>query len=118
MAEVQVQTTAQTRPRIKVLNALPVGALQVKAAHIEIREVTPELAREYAKNHEVESYIGHPSTARALSEMLGVEVPVNRAEARLEHGDRLLIAVLTRRVTGDQEVKPENLRLFWAIIWP
>jgi len=118
MAEVQVQTTAQTRPRIKVLNALPIGALQVKQAHIEVREVTPEKAREYAKSHEVESYIGHPSTAKALSEVLGVEIPVNRSEAKLEHGDRLLIAVLTRRVQGDVEIRPEDLRLFFAIVWP
>jgi len=117
---VQVQVTAQShRPRLKILNALPIGALQHSHAHIEVREITPEKAREYAKSHEVESYIGHPSTAKALSQMLGVEVPVNRGEARLEHGDRLLIAVLTRRVQGtDVEVKPEDLRLFFAIIWP
>jgi len=41
---------------------------------------------------------------------------MNRAEAQLHIGDTLLIAVLTRRVQGDQEVRPEDLKLYVAEI--
>jgi len=33
-------------------------------------------------------------------------------KSRLNRGDLLLVAVLTRRVAGDQEVNPDDLRLF------
>jgi len=96
---------------VKILNALPIGALESPSAVIIVREVKPEEARQITSG-DIESYIGHSSTARALSEILGREVPVNRGEARLRSGDTLLIAVLTKRVAGDQEVRPEDLRLF------
>jgi len=100
------------KSRLKILNALPIGALSVNEATLVVREVKQEEARQIAQNVTIESYIGHPSTAKALSEILGKEVTVNRSEARLHVGDLLLVAVLTRRVTGDQEIRPEDLRLF------
>jgi len=105
-----------TGRKIKVLNALPVGALQVSTATIRIRQISAEEARRIVENVEIESYIGHASTATALTQILGREVKVNRAEAALNIGDELIVAVLTRRVQGDVEVKPEDLRLYHVVI--
>jgi len=98
--------------KVKVLNALPVGALSVSEATLIIREIKPEEARQLTQYTVIESYVGHTSTAKALTQILGKEVVTNRAEAKLNRGDLLLVAVLTRRVAGDQEVNPEDLRLF------
>jgi len=98
--------------RLKILNALPIGALNTSEAILVVREVGKEEARQLAQNATIESYIGHASTAKALTLILGKEIAVNRAEARLNRGDLLLVAVLTRRVAGDQEISPEDLRLF------
>lgn len=46
------------------------------------------------------SYIGYPQTADILSEMLGVNIPVSRAETILEDGDVLLVAKLNYRVSS------------------
>lgn len=45
-----------------------------------------------------ESYIGYPETARVLSELLGVDVPVSRAETILDCGDVMLVARLKYRI--------------------
>lgn len=45
-----------------------------------------------------ESYIGYPETARVLSALLGVDVPVSRAETVLDCGDVMLVARLKYRV--------------------
>jgi len=101
---------------LKILNALPIGALATNEATLIVREIRPEEAREIAQNTIIESYVGHASTAKALAQILGKEVAVNRAEARLNRGDLLLVAVLTKRVVGDQEVQPQDLRLFFVEI--
>jgi len=102
--------------KIKLLNALPIAAIQTPVATIRIRQISHEEARQLVQGVEIESYVGHQSTATALTTLLGREVKMNRAEAQLHIGDTLLIAVLTRRVAGDQEVKPEELRLYVAEI--
>jgi len=95
-----------------LLNALPIAAIQTPVASIRIRQITAEEARALVQDAEIESYIGHVSTASALTALLGREVKTNRAETTLNIGDELIVAVLTRRVQGDVEVKPEDLRLY------
>jgi len=102
--------------KVKILNALPVGALATPTATIRIRQISHEEVKAIVQGVEIESYVGHASTASALTTLLGREVKMNRAEAQLHIGDTLLIAVLTRRVASDQEVKPEDLRLYVAEI--
>jgi len=103
--------------KVKILNALPVGALATPTATIRIRQISREEAQQLVQSAAaIESYIGHQSAASALTQLLGVNVPMNRAEAQLHIGDVLLIAVLTRRVQGDVEVRPEDLKLYYAEI--
>jgi len=102
------------KPRLLLLNAIPANAIPAPAALL-IKPIDWEMARwvvnSYAKHGVVESYIGHQSTAAVLSKELGIEVPVNRSEARLNVGDRAIVAVLTRRVSGDVQVTKDDLRL-------
>jgi hypothetical protein len=53
----------------------------------------------------IESYIGHESTARLLSELLGVEVPVSRGEFTPERGDVAVVVRLKRRLASPKDVK-------------
>jgi len=97
---------------IKLLNALPIAAITTKSAILEIQEITAEQMRDLLVNATIESYIGHPSTSRAVSEIVGREIPTNRAEAKILPGDVLVVVTLTRRVQGDVEVTPGDLRFF------
>jgi hypothetical protein len=57
----------------------------------------------------VESYIGHESTAKLLSELLSIEVPMNRAEYDPQRGDVAVVARLKRRLQAPQDVKDVRL---------
>jgi hypothetical protein len=50
------------------------------------------------------SAIGHPETARVASEILGVEIPVNRVEVRMEPGDRAIVLRLKHRPPAGAEI--------------
>ena len=60
------------------------------------------------------SFIGHESTARALNEMLGVNVPVNRGLYEPRPGDLAVIARVKGRPQGEIQVTPEQLELLLA----
>jgi len=102
------------KPRLLLLNAIPANAILTPAALL-VYPIDWERARELVRNYEerdvLESYIGHASTAAVLSKELGVEVSVNRGEARLSIGDRAIVVVLNRRVSGDVAVSKDDLRL-------
>ena len=50
------------------------------------------------------SAVGHPEAARVASEILGVEIPVNRIEIRMVPGDRAVVVRLKRRPEAGAEV--------------
>jgi len=50
------------------------------------------------------SAIGHPEAARVASEILGVEIPVNRIEVHMEPGERAVILRLKHRPAAGAEV--------------
>jgi transcription elongation factor len=58
---------------------------------------------------EIISYIGHESTARLLSEILGVEVQVNRGEYEPQRGDIAVVVRLKRRLQTPQDIKNVTL---------
>jgi len=100
--------------KIKLLNALPLNALPPAAkVTMEIEEIVdPMDLRRIVANMKIESFIGHASTAKALQELLGQEVGVNRAEATLQRGDTVIVVVLKRRIQGDVDVNLADLRFF------
>jgi hypothetical protein len=68
----------------------PYGSLAPAVAcftRVSLREVS-----ERARREGIESYVGHADTARLLSNLLGVEVPVNRASLALNATDELVVA--------------------------
>jgi len=69
------------------------------------RKISPEEAREIVKRYgeKVESFVGYPETARYMSIVLGVDVPVNRAETTLESGDEIIVCKLKYRLKNPAE---------------
>jgi len=56
------------------------------------------------------SAIGHQSTAELLSQLLGVEVPVNRVKVEMQPGDRALIMRLTERPPEGKVLTVEEMK--------
>ena len=63
----------------------------------ELREVTIEEAKEFAKDHRLKSAVGHKGTAEFLSEVLGVPIKFIRINIRMEVGDEILGFQLEKR---------------------
>jgi hypothetical protein len=53
----------------------------------------------------IESYIGHSATAQLLSQLLSLEVLVNRGEYNPEAGDVAIVVRLKRRLERPEDVK-------------
>lgn len=63
----------------------------------EVRTVTLEQARELAQSNELLSAIGHESTAQIMTELLGVNIPVNRIQFAQKEGQVALVFKLKGR---------------------
>jgi hypothetical protein len=68
----------------------------------------------FAMEHKItiESYIGHEATALLLSQLLSINVPVNRAEYIPFTGDIAVVARLKRRLQSPTDIKdisPDDL---------
>ena len=92
--------------RLVLLNAVvpPRKPMLITVAPVSIEDVKRILA--VAKTAvPIESYIGHESTAQLLSQLLSVNIPVNRAEYSPEVGDLAVVVRLKRRLPAPQDVK-------------
>jgi len=79
------------------------GGAIIKASPISVGEVKALLKEGFI------SAVGHESTARVLSKLLGTEVPFNRAQISIKEGDvivsfQFLIRLPEGKVLGEDEV--------------
>ncbi len=104
--------SAKREPKIIITNALvPAKGL------IFYTPISAEVAKEILSNKtEIFSFVGHPSTAKVLSELSGKEIQVNRSEYKPGAGDIVLIVRLKKRLPAPQEaeVKLEDLEFALA----
>ena len=102
------------RPRVVVANAFSVNMVP-NGADLSIVRVTPEVAREVIdraveNGFEVVSIVGHESTAKLISQMLGHEVGVNRVNYVMMPEDVIIAVVVGTRlpegkVLNDKEIQ-------------
>ena len=108
----------QVAERVVLLNAVVPYDGYVAMTQVD-HSCLREMGRLIAKK--MESYVSHPATARALSQLLGVEVPVNKALYQPRAGDVAIVARLRggARNPADQEVSVSDLEL-WIVnyVWP
>lgn len=102
--------------RLVLLNALVPpsdGGVIAITPPLSIEEV--KLILENAK--EIESYIGHESTAKLLSRLANKEIQVNRGMWSPVPDTYVLVVRLRRRLprSGDVEVRPEDLEFRLAL---
>ena len=63
----------------------------------KVRTVELQEATSFLQGAEFTSAVGHTSTAEAMTELLGTEVPMNRLTVLPEAGDKFLCFKLNRR---------------------
>lgn len=99
-----------------IVNAFSINMLPRDPLTLRFLPVSVEEARRMAEAG-VQSAIGHADTARIVSALLGVEIPSNRADVRLQRGDRVLVAQYTGpRLPEGATALPEGARIeFWVV---
>jgi len=102
-------------PKLYILSGFSLSMLPIPChVHLTITETTPDAARaivESAKRRgrEIVSAVGHESTAKMLSMLLGIEVKANRVMVKLEEGDTALIFQLFTRLPEGRILNYEEL---------
>jgi len=69
-----------------------------------------ETAREIVQETEFISAVGHESTAKLLSQLLGVEIPHNRITVKMRDGDTAIHFVLKQRLPEGKILTEDELR--------
>lgn len=101
---------------VVLLNAFSLNMLERKEYSIAFKPVAVEEVKETLSGGFI-SYIGHQDLASVLSSMLGVEVPVNRANYKIEPEDIVVVAQYTGPRLPEGATKlPENASIeFWRV---
>jgi len=81
-----------------ILNSATLPLAGGKKYVIKAREISIQEASELLKNEKFVSAVGHEATAKALSNIFGVEIPFNRIQITLQPGDKLLSIILKKRL--------------------
>jgi hypothetical protein len=74
-----------------------------------IKNVNDDDARLMLKHHYIISIIGHDATAKFISQLTGVSIPVNRAEVKLKKGEAVLVFQLLQRLPEGKILTEEEI---------
>jgi len=88
---------------------------------IKIEKISEEMVKEILRKQEFVSAIGHESTAKLITERLGIEVPANRIQIKAKKGDKIIVLQLLQRLTegkvlSEQELQQIPIQWFMVIV--
>ena len=93
--------------KMYLANGFSISMLNNDRNIIEIKEINPE---EIIKHlGEIESVIGHEGTAQLISKILGIPIPVNRIQIKLDRFDVLYVFQLMERLPEGSILNSEEL---------
>ena len=96
------------------LNMLDLG---VGATDLQVCRVPPEYIRDVIAEEGFTSIVGHADTAAVFSDILGLNVPCNRATFQLEEGVTLFVGQYKGpRLPEGATTLPEGANVEWAMV--
>jgi hypothetical protein len=98
-----------SQQRLYIANAFSLGMLPGEV-YLRVKEIDAQTTSEILKSQQFISAVGHESTAKLLTALLGVEIPYNRIQVRLQKGDRLLVFQLLTRLEEGRVLDENELR--------
>jgi len=100
--------------RIVVSNAFSPNMLEkselVAVLRLDIDNAKWLVNEAYRNGRPIISIVGHQSTASLLSQILGIEVPVNRVDYKLSEYDLLLVFTIPVRLPEGKVLTDEEIR--------
>lgn len=100
---------------MRITNAFSLNMIATFPVAVTVEEISVEQARVLAAD--AESVVGHADTAAVFSDVLGLEVPANRATVSLVKGDRLLVGQYRGpRLPEGASQLPEGATIQWLTV--
>ena len=100
---------------MRITNAFSLNMIASFPVAVTVEEISVEQARVLASD--AESVVGHADTAAVFSDVLGFEVPANRATVSLVKGDRLLVGQYRGpRLPEGASQLPEGATIQWLTV--
>jgi len=81
-----------------ILNSAVLPLKEGQQYVITARQVSIQEVRDMLQKEHYTSAIGHEATAKLLSNVLGVDIPLNRIQVQLQPKDRMLAFLLKKRL--------------------
>lgn len=100
---------------MRITNAFSLNMVAAFPVNVTVEEISVEQARVLAAD--CESVVGHADTAAVFSDVLGLEVPANRATVSLNKGDGLLVGQYRGpRLPEGAHQLPEGATIQWLTV--
>ncbi len=100
-----------------ISSAFSLNMLAELNASIGVRPLEIEDVRDFHRAEGLESVVGHPDTAAVFGELLGFDVPCNRATLALGPGDRMVVGQYRGpRLEAGATTLPEGAVIEWALV--
>lgn len=82
---------------VYVASAFSLNMLKGDSTLLRVRKISIDEAKAMMESGFV-SVVGHESTARVMSELLGVEIVADRSSVELQAGDKVIVFQLLKRL--------------------
>ena len=104
--DVIIEETGRKRNKIYVLNSAVLTSFGV----YRYTQITIGMARDMLRTNEFISAVGHEPTAKLMSKILGVEIPYNRMEVKMNIGDVAVVFRLKQRIPEGKVLSEEDMK--------
>ena len=105
--------------KVYLLNTLivPIDFDKHPLVHVVLEKITIEEAKQILTNNPFVSAIGHEATAKLLSQLLGINIPVNRVSVFFEPDDIGIHFFLKQRLPEGKVLSQEELEKldYWLV---
>lgn len=103
---------------MKILNAFSLQMIEgLGEVNINIAPIEKKAAKAIIDIVRIESFIGHADFAKVLTNELEKEIPFNRANAKLERGESVLVCQLSGgRLPEGCTTLPENIHINYYLV--
>jgi hypothetical protein len=92
-----------------ISNAFALSMLSEVPVNIRVSELSAEEVRKLLAENEFTSTIGHQSTSLILSELLQMQISMNRVQIKLSKNDKLIVYQLMQRVEEGKILTREEI---------
>ena len=118
------------RPRLILLNALPLNAVPLKRFCVDVKRIDPSVPSEFlgvlkvifdkarSTNAEIMNFIRHEATVNLINQLFNLSLQVNPGLYQWKRGDDILVITLKKPIRGQesQTITLEDLDIFYVYI--